>query len=408
MQQEGLGSACDLHNTQSHHTRRTSQNTSKSTDDAFRAPPPSKHAHLPTHSNDSSISPSLYGRTSAHTFHAVPMDFWDPAFRVDEATLHERFLRMHDIVESTEINHPGYWQTPNGRLQLRIHAIQGITDGNLPAVQYLCGERFVPPMLDDPDARGKTSIQPQAIQCVVLPSHFLPNGQSVEQRMASHMLDYSIALICPSPPSSLSPLIPPLQSLTAIAVTVGMLKDNEEGPWLPLPVAARLCREDICMYLLTLTGPEEDLGGRWLDGNTMCHYAAKREKMSFLKDLVDRGVDFDVRNDHGYNPLGFAIRECRMAAVRFLLELYLARGRTQQDVLRQLIERPPQTDCGKPQPLTGEILRQQCDRTVSEEAKRSLMAFSFKRRGRTSSGPRRPYCLAKWRMVIELPCYHCT
>lgn len=98
---------------------------------------------------------------------------------------------------------------------------------------------------------------------------------------------------------------------------MGLFTRDKEHRWLPLQFAATCCREDICMSLLTLTGPQEDLGG-WGDGNTMCHYAPGRGKMSFLKALVDRGVALDVRNDRGYTPLGFAVRECYMPAVRLV------------------------------------------------------------------------------------------
>lgn len=124
---------------------------------------------------------------------------------------------------------------------------------------------------------------------------------------------------------------------------MGLFKRDEEHRWLPLQYAAMCGREDICMYLF---------------GN-----------MSFLRALADRSVDIDVRNDQGYTPLALAVRECCMPAVRFLLEQYQARGRKEEDVLRELIDRPPTIESGDPHLLIQGLIMQTPGPGVSEEDK---------------------------------------
>ena len=76
---------------------------------------------------------------------------------------------------------------------------------------------------------------------------------------------------------------------------------------------------------------------------------------------MQRGVDLDVRNDRDFVPLGLAIGACNMPAVRFLLDQYRARGRKEQDVLRELIERPPLDKSGDTNPLIHGVIRQNVD-----------------------------------------------
>ena len=83
----------------------------------------------------------------------------------------------------------------------------------------------------------------------------------------------------------------------------------------------------------------------------MCHYAATNENMAFLRALVGRGVDFNGRCDEDYTPLAMAIRMCRIPVVSFLLEQFRARGREAEDVIRELVERPPLTPKGHRFPL---------------------------------------------------------
>ena len=119
---------------------------------------------------------------------------------------------------------------------------------------------------------------------------------------------------------------------------------------LPLQLAADLGREEICMYLLTLTGADDDLNLRWT-GMHMCHHTVKNENVSFFKALVERGVDLDVRSDGGYTPLAAAIKMCHMPPVRLLLGYFQAQRREREDVVRDLTERLPTNDRKEPFPL---------------------------------------------------------
>jgi hypothetical protein len=50
-----------------------------------------------------------------------------------------------------------YWQTGVGLFYLRLLAIEGLKNDKLNIMQYVCGERGVHPLADDPDAYGKDS-----------------------------------------------------------------------------------------------------------------------------------------------------------------------------------------------------------------------------------------------------------
>jgi len=88
---------------------------------------------------------------------------------------------------------------------------------------------------------------------------------------------------------------------------------------------------------------------------------------------VRSGVDFDLRNDAGLTPLACAIRWSRMPAVRFLLEQYRARGTDEQEVLRDLVRRPPLSGrTGTPYPLI--LLTIESTMNTSDE-KRHMVKF---------------------------------
>jgi ankyrin repeat protein len=100
------------------------------------------------------------------------------------------------------------------------------------------------------------------------------------------------------------------------------------------------------LYLLTLIGPEEDLGRRYREGNTLLHYAGANGNLAFIKALVQRGVDLDASNDAGIRPLDFAVR---------LIEQYQAQG---QDKLRELVDTPSLDQCDNSSPVLFLPIRQ--------------------------------------------------
>jgi hypothetical protein len=107
--------------------------------------------------------------------------------------------------------------------------------------------------------------------------------------------------------SSFSLFIPLLSSPSALASLFGLLTRGTWG-WSPLEMAVQNGLTEMSLYLLTLIGPEEDLGRRYREGNTLLHYAGANGNLAFIEALVQRGVDFDASNDAGIRPLDFAVR----------------------------------------------------------------------------------------------------
>jgi len=48
---------------------------------------------------------------------------------------------------------------------------------------------------------------------------------------------------------------------SALAISLGQFKQGDEPHWLPLRIAVEGGHETMCMYLLGLIGPQEDLSG---------------------------------------------------------------------------------------------------------------------------------------------------
>lgn len=131
----------------------------------------------------------------------------------------------------------------------------------------------------------------------------------------------------------------------------------------------------MCLYLLSLTGPEDDLTGSWLNGLTLMHFAVMGGNLSFLQALVQRGVEFDVRNGRMMPPVHFAVTMCRLPVLHFWLAQYRARGREQQDVLREVEGWP---NAGGPrQPLLFRIVSLEEDKLfhIRDEERRAMATF---------------------------------
>lgn len=166
-------------------------------------------------------------------------------------------------------------------------------------------------------------------------------------------------------------------------MSLGQFKQGDEPHWLPLRIAVEGGHEDVCMYLLGLTGPAEDLSGSWCKGFTLMHFAAMSGNLPFLQALVQRGVEFDVRHDSGITPLEFAMIFCRLPVVHFLLEQYRLRGREKQDMLREVEDRLPVAASDERLSLLFRIIRQEKKNKfgIKDEDIRAMVAFLVREAG---------------------------
>lgn len=91
---------------------------------------------------------------------------------------------------------------------------------------------------------------------------------------------------------------------------------------------------------------------------------------------MQRGVDFDLRNERGVTPLAYAIRWSRMPLVRFLLEQYRARGRDEKEMLRDLLN-------GLPYNLILAVISESTTHKfpIPEEDRRATLAFLVREAG---------------------------
>lgn len=136
------------------------------------------------------------------------------------------------------------------------------------------------------------------------------------------------------------------------------------------------------MYLLSWTGAEEDLGGCWSNGSNMCHHAAASGNLAFLKALVQRGVEFALTNVLQMTLLSTAVLYSRVPAVRFLLEQYRARGREQQDVMRELMEQTPLDEFGHPLSVMFQVIRTpSIDGKIPDQEKLDMVQFLVQEAG---------------------------
>lgn len=140
--------------------------------------------------------------------------------------------------------------------------------------------------------------------------------------------------------------------------------------------AAELSREDISLYLLGLTGAEDDLSV-FVGGANLCMRAAALSQLTFFNALVKRGVNLDVRTEGDVTPLAIAIKACRIPFVLFLIEyLQNARGCTKKDVLRMLTEQPTLNDHGGICPPIFPVLQYfPSERIISDETRRRMVVF---------------------------------
>lgn len=162
----------------------------------------------------------------------------------------------------------------------------------------------------------------------------------------------------------------------------GAFKRDSAQPWLPLQYAAQLGCEDICVYLLTLTSAEGDLSRLWEKANHygIAHFPAGHGQLFFPRALMDCGVDIDLRNARCYTPLCFAVSTCRMPVIRFLLEQFRSRGKEEQDVWRDLIERLPLGLTLDPSPLIFCAIRHNSlgKQIITHEAKLAMVKYLVK------------------------------
>ena len=129
------------------------------------------------------------------------------------------------------------------------------------------------------------------------------------------------------------------------------------------------------MYLLGLVPATEELGRRLAYEGNLLHYVVESGAIPLAEALVQRGVDFDLRNDAGLTPLVYAIRWSKLAFVRFLLAQYEARGQKTQDVLRGLMDRPVLGKDGAPLFLIFSVITHPRNPALSDEDKRAMLAF---------------------------------
>ena len=171
-----------------------------------------------------------------------------------------------------------------------------------------------------------------------------------------------------------SPLSPsPSSKFTALAQRLGYSSPDEDPHFLPLQAAVTHGR----VYLLSLVGPGEDLGRPLAYGSILLDSVAMGGEVCLGEALVQRGVDFDLRNKGGFTPLATAIKWSRMAFVRFLFAQYRARVQDEQEVLHGLIDRPPLDNDGITYPLIFCLINQEAPRTLTilDEDKRAMVAL---------------------------------
>jgi hypothetical protein len=75
-------------------------------------------------------------------------------FRIPEMAKVGDVDGMRAVIEDIAKSMQDYWQTTMGRVYLRLAAINGVIKDKLGIVRYLCGERGVPGLADDPEAYG--------------------------------------------------------------------------------------------------------------------------------------------------------------------------------------------------------------------------------------------------------------
>ena len=112
-------------------------------------------------------------------------------------------------------------------------------------------------------------------------------------------------------PSSLSSTPPSPQDWH---LDMDIIKHDKKRECRPLDLAAVYNQREMSMFMLGLSGPDVDLG--------QIHIAAETGDLSFLRALVEHGLDFDLRNERGLTPLHYAVTCSRVPVVRFLLAQY--------------------------------------------------------------------------------------
>ena len=75
-----------------------------------------------------------------------------------ELALATTVQRCRVIVEGTDTEFPGYWQTTAGLFCLRAGAIKGVCERKLDVIEYFCVERGVSPTTAPADEYGRDMI----------------------------------------------------------------------------------------------------------------------------------------------------------------------------------------------------------------------------------------------------------
>lgn len=167
---------------------------------------------------------------------------------------------VRTLCEKVDIGCPGYWRTLVGCLNLRLFTLGAIVNNRLRMVQYFCGEREVPPLADAPDEYGKCVLG-LCRRYSFLPPPVLPNlsqlGCSTHlSQLSSPPLNHQSSL----PSSQLfPPLLPPSLALALRGGAFEQGTTSDMYDWTSLEVDVREGHTDICMYLLTVLGPKDDV-----------------------------------------------------------------------------------------------------------------------------------------------------
>jgi hypothetical protein len=95
--------------------------------------------------------------------------------------------------------------------------------------------------------------------------------------------------------------------------------------------------EELALALLGLplpAGERLDLEYKLPNGRTLLHYAARLDKPQLTRELLSRGVKYEVFDSHGNTPLDNAASKGFVEVARLLLDKYKAKGELKRALLR--------------------------------------------------------------------------